>query len=96
MPVLALIAPLKVMPGWPEASYSPFHVILLCVLLPLLTAAVFIAVGLAGKGRLERRRDELASGLADPAETDPQTEERALVAGPHRGLDDRVLDEARH
>ena len=39
------LAPMKTLPGWPEADYSPIHLLMLCVVWPIATAVLFIFVG---------------------------------------------------
>lgn len=80
--------PLRVLPGWPEADVSGFHILLVCILLPLATAALFVAVGLTHRGLAQRRADEVAAGLADPADEDGAAHGE-LTTGGHAGEGDR-------
>ena len=39
------LAPMKTLPGWPEADYIPIHLLMLCVVWPIATAVLFALIG---------------------------------------------------
>lgn len=60
------LIPLKVLPGWPSATYSPFGEVVLCILGPLAVAVIIALIGLAPGWFRAHRAEEVRAGLADP------------------------------
>lgn len=63
---MSVLVPLKVLPGWPEASYSGFHVLVLCLLAPAAVALLFILIGKAPGWLRARHSEEIEAEIADP------------------------------
>lgn len=68
-PVMNVLVPLKVMPGWPAATFSPIHFIILCFLAPILVAAVIVVIGKTPEWLRERHAGEVEAGLAEPTDS---------------------------
>lgn len=77
------LIPLKVLPGWPSAVYSPFHEIVLCILGPLGVGILIALIGLAPGWLRAHRSEEVRAELADPdpeaSAADPGAPRRAEI-----------------
>ncbi|ALN15616.1 hypothetical protein [Acidipropionibacterium acidipropionici] len=77
---MTALVPMKVLPGWPEASYSGFHVLVLCVLAPLAVAVLFALIGKAPGWLRARHAEEVEEEIADP----DVTATTSVIARPQR------------
>ncbi|WP_154654288.1 hypothetical protein [Acidipropionibacterium thoenii] len=71
--LMNVLVPLKVMPGWPTESFSPLHLILLCVVGPILVLALFSIIAWTPGLLRQRRAGEVAAGLSDDDDVEPST-----------------------
>ncbi|AXE38366.1 hypothetical protein JS278_01188 [Acidipropionibacterium virtanenii] len=63
------LVPMKVLPGWPAASYSGFHVFVLCFLAPIAVAVLFALIGHAPGWLRASRHEEVEAEIADPEDS---------------------------